>query len=83
VHKECDSGVYIAVFYLRKNQGIRVGRLGRLHFRQGVYFYAGSAQRDLSARLELGHHFPRAFALDALHQVQNPLSNLILEVVIP
>ena len=31
---------------------IRVGRLGRFRFRQGVYFYVGSAQRNLSARLE-------------------------------
>ena len=47
-----DSGVYIAVFYMPKEQAIRVGKLGRFHFRQGVYFYAGSAQRNLSTRLE-------------------------------
>ena len=47
-----NGGVYIAVFYLPKRQHIGVGRLGRLCFRQGVYFYVGSAQRNLSARLE-------------------------------
>lgn len=47
-----DSGIYIAVFYLPKMQYISVGRLGRICFRQGVYFYVGSAQRNLSARIE-------------------------------
>lgn len=31
---------------------IRVGQLGQLHFRKGVYFYVGSGQRNLSKRLE-------------------------------
>jgi sugar fermentation stimulation protein A len=31
---------------------IRIGRLGKFHFNQGIYFYAGSAQRNLSARLK-------------------------------
>ncbi|MCP4257246.1 MAG: GIY-YIG nuclease family protein [Planctomycetes bacterium] len=31
---------------------IQVGRFGRFRFRQGIYFYAGSAQRNLSARIE-------------------------------
>ena len=47
-----DGGVYIAVFYLAEAQDISVGKLGRFGFGQGVYFYAGSAQRNLSARLE-------------------------------
>ena len=47
-----DSGIYIAVFYLPKIQHISVGRLGRICFQQGVYFYVGSAQRNLSARIE-------------------------------
>jgi sugar fermentation stimulation protein A len=44
--------VYIAVFYLPIGQHITVGQLGRFLFRQGVYLYVGSAQRNLSARLE-------------------------------
>jgi len=47
-----ESGVYIAVFNVSKGRTIRVGRLGQLRFSQGVYFYVGSAQRNLSARLE-------------------------------
>ncbi|MBN2315888.1 MAG: GIY-YIG nuclease family protein [Sedimentisphaerales bacterium] len=47
-----DSGVYIAVFYLPIDRHITVGKLGRFLFREGVYFYVGSAQRNLSARLE-------------------------------
>jgi sugar fermentation stimulation protein A len=46
-----DSGVYIAFFYLPKAQRICAGRLGRVSLRQGVYSYVGSAQRNLSARL--------------------------------
>jgi len=47
-----DSGVYIAVFYLPRGQQVRVGKFGQWRFQQGVYFYVGSAQRNLSARLE-------------------------------
>lgn len=47
-----DSGVYIAVFYLPANKLVKVGRLGRVCFPAGFYFYVGSAQRNLSARLE-------------------------------
>jgi sugar fermentation stimulation protein A len=50
--RDSDRGVYIAVFYLAEAQVILVGKLGRFGFRQGVYFYAGSAQRNLSARLD-------------------------------
>jgi sugar fermentation stimulation protein A len=47
-----DSGVYIAVFYMLRSQFIQIGRLGRFYFHQGIYFYTGSAQRSLAARLE-------------------------------
>jgi sugar fermentation stimulation protein A len=47
-----DSGVYIAVFHLPRDRHIAVGKLGRFLFREGIYFYVGSAQRHLSARLE-------------------------------
>ena len=49
---ELSNGVYIAVFYLPAAQNICVGRLGQFHFKKGVYFYMGSAQRNLSARLK-------------------------------
>lgn len=47
-----DSGIYIAVFSLPESKTIQVGRLGGFRFRQGMYFYVGSAQQNLSARLE-------------------------------
>jgi sugar fermentation stimulation protein A len=47
-----DAGVYIAVFYMSKDQRIQIGRLGKYCFCQGVYLYLGSAQRNLSARIE-------------------------------
>ena len=50
--KDSDGGVYIAVFDLPEARHISVGKLGRILFRRGVYFYVGSAQRNLSARLE-------------------------------
>jgi sugar fermentation stimulation protein A len=50
--READGGVYIAIFHLRKARQINVGRLGQFRFRKGLYFYVGSAQRNLSARLE-------------------------------
>ena len=47
-----ESGTYIAVFRLAGWRRIRVGKLGSFDFRGGVYFYVGSAQRNLSARIE-------------------------------
>jgi sugar fermentation stimulation protein A len=47
-----DSGVYIAVFYMPRSRFIQIGRLGKFCFHRGIYFYAGSAQRNLAARLE-------------------------------
>ncbi len=49
---DSDSGVYIAVFHLAEACDISVGKQGRFAFKAGVYFYTGSAQRNLSARLE-------------------------------
>jgi len=46
-----DSGLYIAVFELDADREIRIGRLGRFRFERGVYFYVGSAQQNLEARL--------------------------------
>ena len=50
--REVNGSVYIAIFHLRKAWQINVGRLGQFRFRKGLYFYVGSAQRNLSARLE-------------------------------
>jgi len=47
-----NSGVYIAIFYLAKARMITAGRLGRVLFPAGLYLYVGSAQKNLSHRLE-------------------------------
>jgi sugar fermentation stimulation protein A len=47
-----DSGIYIAIFRLSARRRIPVGRLGTFWFQPGVYFYVGSAQRNLAARIE-------------------------------
>ena len=49
---DLDSGIYIAVFYMPRTKTIQIGRLGKFYFRRGIYFYVGSAQRNLPARLE-------------------------------
>jgi len=46
-----ESGIYIAIFHLPKTGKITVGKPGTFNFRKGFYFYVGSAQRNLSARL--------------------------------
>jgi sugar fermentation stimulation protein A len=47
-----DSGIYIAILHLPKTVKITVGKLGTFNLKKGFYFYVGSAQRNLSARLE-------------------------------
>ena len=46
-----EGGLYIAVFSLQAQRWIQVGRLGRFEFAPGFYFYVGSAQGNLAARL--------------------------------
>lgn len=47
-----QAATYIAVFRLPERRRIQVGKLGSFRFEPGVYFYVGSAQRNLPARLE-------------------------------
>lgn len=47
-----NSGIYIAIVHLPKTAKITVGKLGTFNFKKGFYFYVGSAQKNLSARLE-------------------------------
>jgi sugar fermentation stimulation protein A len=63
-----DSGVYIAVFYLPLERNVTVGRKGRYRFKQGMYFYVGTAQKNLSARLErhARKHKPLRWHIDYL-----------------
>lgn len=47
-----DCGLYIAIFELSDAKSICVGKLGSFEFQAGYYFYVGSAQRNLTARIE-------------------------------
>ncbi|MCZ7399557.1 MAG: GIY-YIG nuclease family protein [Candidatus Methanoperedens sp.] len=38
------KGVYVLILRMNETKDIRVGKLGRLHFRRGYYSYVGSAQ---------------------------------------
>jgi Uri superfamily endonuclease len=42
---------------LNRDRETNVGRLGRLHFRKGLYAYVGSAQNSLETRIR--RHFKR------------------------
>lgn len=47
-----DGGVYILKIKLEKAKNIEVGALGQNNFESGYYFYAGTAQRNLKARIK-------------------------------
>jgi Uri superfamily endonuclease len=38
------KGVYVLILRLEESRDIRIGKLGRFHFRRGDYAYVGSAQ---------------------------------------
>ncbi|MFW6381142.1 MAG: GIY-YIG nuclease family protein [Bacillota bacterium] len=46
-----NSGVYLLEIYLPRSGSLRIGALGTFEFRRGFYYYSGSAQRGLQARL--------------------------------
>jgi len=45
-------GIYILVILLKKNITVKVGKLGKLKFDKGRYFYVGSAQNNLEKRIK-------------------------------
>ena len=47
-----DAGLYIAVFMLPRRSHLRIGALGSFGSAAGVYLYVGSAQKNLTARIE-------------------------------
>lgn len=47
-----DGGVYLLKIYLAKAEEIEVGALGIKSFPAGFYFYAGTAQKNLAARIK-------------------------------
>jgi endonuclease-3 len=38
------KGVYVIILRMKESKDIRIGKLGRLHFKRGYYSYVGSAQ---------------------------------------
>ena len=38
------KGVYVLILRMKESKDIRIGKLGRLHFKRGYYSYVGSAQ---------------------------------------
>jgi len=52
-----DGGVYILKIRLEKKSKIEIGALGKKFFAPGYYFYTGTAQRNLEARIK--RHYSR------------------------
>ncbi|KPK02012.1 MAG: hypothetical protein AMK71_03770 [Nitrospira bacterium SG8_35_4] len=46
-----DSGSYIVILRLRRNEKISVGSLGNIPLKKGYYLYVGSAKKNLSQRI--------------------------------
>lgn len=47
-----NSGVYLLEILLHKSREIEIGARGRFEFPAGYYYYCGSAQRNLKARID-------------------------------
>ena len=45
------KGCYCLIIYVRKYSKIKIGKLGYLEFRRGIYVYIGSAMNSLESRL--------------------------------
>jgi len=45
------KGVYILIIRLKKDRVIKVGNLGRIFFKEGIYFYVGRSLRGMEARI--------------------------------
>ncbi|AZR72060.1 hypothetical protein BBF96_00825 [Anoxybacter fermentans] len=46
-----DQGVYIIEMVLKKSICIKIGKLGTYELNPGYYYYIGTAQRNLKARI--------------------------------
>jgi len=56
-----DGGVYLLKIKLEKEKEIKIGALGQKIFAPGYYFYAGTAQRNLKARIERHYSSDKKF----------------------
>ena len=55
------GGVYLLKIKLEKKKEIKVGALGKITFAPGYYFYAGTAQRNLEARIKRHYSSQKKF----------------------
>ncbi len=46
------KGIYILILKIRKDIAVRVGALGIIHFKKGLYAYIGSAQNNIEKRIK-------------------------------
>ncbi|MEM5883106.1 MAG: GIY-YIG nuclease family protein [Candidatus Aenigmatarchaeota archaeon] len=46
------EGAYLLFIRLKKNERIKIGKLGSFNFKKGFYVYSGSALKNLEARIE-------------------------------
>ncbi len=56
-----EGGVYILKIKLETEKEIKIGALGKKIFAPGYYFYAGTAQRNLKARIERHYSSDKKF----------------------
>lgn len=70
-----DRGAYVLLIFMRDEQLVTVGKLGRLRFRSGTYVYCGSAMAGYRGRV--GRHFSKEkklrWHIDYLLQVAEPV----------
>lgn len=45
------KGIYVLFIFVKRDIFIKVGALGKIKFRQGIYAYVGSAQNGLKGRI--------------------------------
>jgi len=51
-----DRGSYLLILRLRNKEGINIGSLGKVRFKEGFYIYIGSAMANLTKRMERHRH---------------------------
>ena len=46
------KGIYLLIIEIKKQTRIKVGALGFIQFKKGIYYYVGSAQNNLEKRVQ-------------------------------
>ena len=46
------KGIYILIIKIKKPEKVKIGKLGIIDFKKGIYAYIGSAQNNLEKRIE-------------------------------